>query len=107
MLKHMRALTCTNPFSWGLREWAEAPHQGLARSQFRAFYHPPESPLLLIRVLFRDRIDLLAPPEGVFDRPACITARPHRHARAHRHPAIFYFSIALESVLSIKMVAKI
>ena len=24
--------------------WAEAPHQGLARLQFRAFYHPLELP---------------------------------------------------------------
>ena len=82
--------------------WAEAPHQGLARSQFRAFPPPPGSPLLLICILFSDRIELtlLAPPEGVFGRPACITARPDRHARAHRHPAIVHSSSTLASVVS-------
>ena len=81
--------------------WAEATHTGVARWQFRAFYHPPESPLLSIRELFSDWIDLtlLAPREGVFNRPACITARPHRHARAHRHSAIIHSSSTLESVL--------
>ena len=38
--------------------WAEAPHQGLARSQFRAFYHPPESPLFPNRVLIGNWIEL-------------------------------------------------
>ena len=81
---------------------AEAPHQGSARSQFRAFYHPLESPLLLICILLSDWIDLtlLAPPEGVFDRPDCITARRDRHARAHRHLAIVHSSSTLKSVLS-------
>ena len=47
------------------------------------------------------RIDLtlLAPPEGVFDLQSCITARPDRHARAHRHLAIVHSSSALESIL--------
>ena len=82
--------------------WAEAPHQGLAKSQFRAFYDPPESPLFPIRILFGDKIDLtlLVPPEGVSDRPACITARPDRHAPAHRHSAIVQSSSTLQSVLS-------
>ena len=82
--------------------WAEAPHQGLARLQFRALHHPTESPLLPIRILLSDRIDLtlLAPPGGVFNWPACITARPDRHARAHRHLVIVHCSSTLEYVLS-------
>ena len=82
--------------------WAEAQHQGLGTSHFRAFYHPPASPLLPIRILFSDRIDLtvLAPPGGVFDRPASITARPDRHARAHRLLAIVHSSSTLQYVLS-------
>ena len=51
MTKQLRPLTCTNPFLRGVPVWAEAPHQGLARSEFRAFYHPPESPLFPNRVL--------------------------------------------------------
>ena len=38
--------------------WAEAPHQGLARSEFRAFYHPPESPLFPNHVLIGNWIEL-------------------------------------------------
>ena len=43
--------------------WAEAPHQGLARSQFWAFYLPLESPWLPIGIHFGNRIELtlLAP----------------------------------------------
>ena len=76
MPKKMHPLTRRKPFLRGLPEWAEATHQAFARSQFRAFYHPPESLLLPICILFSDRIDLtlLALPERVFHPPACITA---------------------------------
>ena len=40
MPKQMCPLTHTNPFLRGLPEWAEAPQQDLAKSQFWAFYHP-------------------------------------------------------------------
>ena len=58
MPKQMRPLTSTNPFLRGLPVWAEAPHQGLARSQFRAFYHPPESPFFPNRVPIGNWIEL-------------------------------------------------
>ena len=82
--------------------WAEARHQGLARSQFGASYYPPESFLLPIRILFSDRIHLtlLAPQEGDIGWPACITARADRHACAHRYPATVHCSSTLESVPS-------
>ena len=59
MPQQMRPLTRTNPFLRSLPVWAEAPHQGLAGSEFRAFYHPPESPLFPNRVLIGNRIELM------------------------------------------------
>ena len=58
MPQQMRPLTRTHPFLRGLLVWAEAPHQGLAGSEFRAFDHPPESPLFPNRVLIGNRIEL-------------------------------------------------
>ena len=58
MPKEMRPLTRTNPFLRGLPVWAGAPHPGLARSEFRAFYHPPESPLFPNCVLIGNWIEL-------------------------------------------------
>ena len=42
MPKQMCPLTRTNPSLRGLQVWADAPHQGLARLHFRAFFHPLE-----------------------------------------------------------------
>ena len=38
-------------------EWAEAPHHGLARLSFRAFYHPLELPQLPSRINFSNRTE--------------------------------------------------
>ena len=38
--------------------WVVAPYHGLAGSEFRAFYHPPESPLFPNRFLIGNWIDL-------------------------------------------------
>ena len=71
--------------------WAEAPHQGLARSQFRAFYHPLELPKLPIRIHFSNRRESNTIStrwkEFSDDRPALPNSR-HTHAaqntrRAH------------------------
>ena len=62
MPKQMGPLTCTNPFLRDLPVWADAPHHGLARSEFRAFYHPTESPSLPNAVIIGNWIELTLLP---------------------------------------------
>ena len=63
--------------------WAEAPHQGLANSQFWAFYHPLEVPQLPIRfhLCNRTELTLLATIGKNFH-----TIRPHCRTESTRTP---------------------
>ena len=54
----MHPLTRTDPFLRGLLVWVEAPHEGSARSLSGPSILHQSRPLIPIRVLFGNRIDL-------------------------------------------------